>query len=43
MRATLRHELTHHVEDLAGDHSLEDKDSDQLDVFYSEEYWTGSL
>lgn len=43
LRTTLRHELTHHVEDLAGDHSLEDADGDQLEAFYSEEYWTGTL
>ncbi len=27
LRATLAHELTHHVESLAGDHSLEDMDA----------------
>ncbi len=30
LRTTLRHELTHHVEGLAGDRSLEYKDSAQL-------------
>lgn len=33
LRVTLRHELTHHVEGLAGDRSLEHKDSEQLEEF----------
>ena len=32
LRTTLRHELTHHVEGLAGERSLEYKDSAQLDA-----------
>ena len=33
LRTTLRHELTHHVEGLAGERSLEYKDSKQLEEF----------
>ena len=33
LRFTLRHELTHHVEGLAGERSLEHKDSAQLEAF----------
>ncbi len=33
LRITLRHELTHHVEGLAGERSLEHKDSAQLEEF----------
>lgn len=33
LRVTLRHELTHHVEGLAGERSLEYKDSAQLNAF----------
>ena len=36
LRTTLRHELTHHVEGLAGERSLEDKDSAQLAQFQTE-------
>lgn len=36
---TLRHELTHHVEGLAGERSLEYKDSAQLEEFRSS-HWT---
>lgn len=32
LRTTLRHELTHHVEGLAGERSLEYKDSAQLEA-----------
>ena len=32
--ATLRHELTHHIESLAGDKSLEYKDEDKLDAYF---------
>ena len=39
LRITLRHELTHHVEGLAGERSLEHKDSAQLEEFRSS-YWT---
>lgn len=35
LRITLRHELTHHVEGLAGERSLEYKDLAQLDEFRS--------
>lgn len=38
LRTTLRHELTHHVEGLAGDRSLEVKDMLQLMEFQSD--WT---
>lgn len=37
LRTTLRHELTHHVEGLAGERSLEYKDSAQLAAFRSGE------
>ncbi len=40
LRTTLRHELTHHVEGLAGERSLEYKDSAQLDAFRRGEDWT---
>lgn len=40
LRVTLRHELTHHVEGLAGERSLEYKDSAQLDSFRHGEDWT---
>jgi len=33
LRLTLRHELTHHVEGMAGEKSLEYKDSEQLQEF----------
>ena len=33
LRLTLRHELTHHVEGLAGERSLEYKDSAQMEAF----------
>lgn len=33
LRITLRHELTHHVEGMAGEKSLEYKDSEQLREF----------
>jgi len=36
LRETLRHELTHHVEGLAGERSLEYKDSAQLAEFREE-------
>ncbi len=36
LRTTLRHELTHHVEGLAGERSLEYKDSAQLEQFREE-------
>ena len=36
---TLRHELTHHVEGLAGERSLEYKDSAQLDAMRQGEDW----
>ena len=36
LRTTLRHELTHHVEGLAGERSLEHKDSAQLAQFQAE-------
>ena len=39
LRITLRHELTHHVEGLAGERSLEHKDSAQLEEFRGS-YWT---
>ena len=35
LRITLRHELTHHVEGLAGERSLEYKDSAQLEALRS--------
>ncbi len=37
LRETLRHELTHHVEGLAGERSLEYKDSAQLAEFRAEQ------
>lgn len=40
LRTTLRHELTHHVEGLAGERSLEYKDSAQLAAFRAGEDWT---
>lgn len=40
LRTTLRHELTHHVEGLAGERSLEHKDSAQLEAFRRGEDWT---
>ena len=39
LRFTLRHELTHHVEGLAGERSLEHKDSAQLEAFRLGEDW----
>ena len=39
LRLTLRHELTHHVEGLAGERSLEHKDSAQLEAFRLGEDW----
>ena len=39
LRFTLRHELTHHVEGLAGERSLEHKDSEQLAAFRRGEDW----
>ena len=39
LRITLRHELTHHVEGLAGERSLEYKDSAQLDAMRHGEDW----
>ena len=39
LRTTLRHELTHHVEGLAGERSLEYKDSAQLDALRRGEDW----
>lgn len=40
LRITLRHELTHHVEGLAGERSLEYKDSAQLRALCNGEDWT---
>ena len=40
LRITLRHELTHHVEGLAGERSLEYKDSARLDAICRGEGWT---
>lgn len=40
LRITLRHELTHHVEGLAGERSLEHKDSAQLQALRNGEVWT---
>ncbi len=37
LRETLRHELTHHVEGLAGERSLEHKDAAQLMQFKEED------
>ena len=39
LRITLRHELTHHVEGMAGERSLEYKDSRQLEEL-RESLWT---
>ncbi len=39
LRLTLRHELTHHVEGLAGERSLEYKDSAQLEALRRGESW----
>ncbi len=39
LRATLRHELTHHVEGLAGERSLDRKDAQQLEAFRRGEDW----
>ena len=39
LRTTLRHELTHHVEGLAGERSLEYKDSAQLEALRRGEEW----
>lgn len=41
LRITLRHELTHHVEGLAGERSLEYRDSAQLETLRAGEDWTG--
>lgn len=41
LRLTLRHELTHHIEGMAGEKSLEYKDSEQLQSF-REQNWTES-
>ena len=40
LRITLRHELTHHVEGMAGERSLEYKDSAQLEELRREADWT---
>ena len=40
LRITLRHELTHHVEGLAGERSLERRDSEQLEAFRRGGDWT---
>lgn len=40
LRITLRHELTHHVEGLAGERSLEYKDSAQLEELRGSTDWT---
>lgn len=40
LRVTLRHELTHHMEGLAGERSLEYKDSAQLEAFRRGECWS---
>ena len=40
LRITLRHELTHHVEGLAGERSLEHRDSAQLEEFRRGGDWT---
>lgn len=40
LRVTLRHELTHHIEGMAGERSLEYKDSEQLDSFRNGGDWT---
>lgn len=40
LRITLRHELTHHVEGMAGERSLEYRDSAQLEEFRREADWT---
>ncbi len=41
LRDTLRHELTHHVEGLAGERSLERKDEAQLAAYRNGEDWPG--
>lgn len=43
LRITLRHELTHHVEGLAGDRSLEYKDSAQLDAIRRGDDWPNHI
>ena len=40
LRITLRHELTHHVEGMAGERSLEYKDSEQLEALRRGTDWT---
>ena len=40
LRITLRHELTHHVEGMAGERSLEYRDSAQLEELRREADWT---
>ena len=40
LRITLRHELTHHVEGMAGERSLEYRDSAQLQELRSGQGWT---
>ena len=40
LRTTLRHELTHHAEGLAGERSLERRDSEQLEAFRRGGDWT---
>lgn len=42
LRITLRHELTHHVEGLAGECSLERRDSEQLEAFRRGEDFTAA-
>ncbi len=39
LRDTLRHELTHHVEGLAGERSLDRKDAAQLAAYRNGEEW----
>lgn len=39
LRDTLRHELTHHVEGLAGERSLDRKDEAQLSAYRNGEDW----
>lgn len=39
LRGTLRHELTHHVEGLAGERSLDRKDEAQLAAYRNGEDW----
>lgn len=43
LRFTLRHELTHHVEGLAGERSLEHKDSEQMEAFRRGEAWEDEM